>query len=164
MDSIINIGKDSGFKNIDDVEFIHDSVVVKRSKVHGRGVFATKDILAGQLVERFPLLPLLFRVRYQGDPQLLMSTLVHTTCPCEECKNHGWQMYQQGGCGMFYNHQDNQNANIKANWEMYYVEIEAIKTIKEGEEVYIHYGHNYPWEISGLNKVTIESSSPNEDN
>ena len=157
MDSLITL-TDSEFKSFDDIEYEGSRVKVKRSRVHGRGVFAKETILANELIERFPIVPMAFRVRYHGDTMLLSSTLIHTTCPCEECKQHGWKMYMQGGYGMFYNHQDTNNAIVRVHWDMLYAEIKAINAIPEGTEVYVHYGNNYPWEMAGIEKVTIESS------
>jgi hypothetical protein len=157
MDSLITL-TESEFTSFDSVVYEESRVKVGKSRVHGRGVMATETILANELVERFPLVPLAFRIRYQGDPMLLSSTLIHTTCPCEECKQHGWKMYMQGGNGMFYNHQDTNNAVVRVNWDMLYVEVKAIAPIPAGTEVYIDYGNNYPWEVSGIEKVTIESS------
>jgi hypothetical protein len=157
MDSLITL-TESEFTSFDSVVYEESRVKVGKSRVHGRGVMATETILANELVERFPLVPLAFRIRYQGDPMLLSSTLIHTTCPCEECKQHGWKMYMQGGNGMFYNHQDTNNAVVRVHWDMLYVEVKAIAPIPAGTEVYIDYGNNYPWEVSGIEKVTIESS------
>lgn len=157
MDSLITL-TESEFTSFDSVAYEESRVKVGKSRVHGRGVMATETILANELVERFPLVPLAFRIRYQGDPMLLSSTLIHTTCPCEECKQHGWKMYMQGGNGMFYNHQDTNNAVVRVHWDMLYVEVKAIAPIPAGTEVYIDYGNNYPWEVSGIEKVTIESS------
>ena len=157
MDSLITL-TESEFKSFDEIEYEGSRVKVERSKVHGRGVFAKETILANELIERFPIVPMAFRVRYHGDPMLLSSTLIHTTCPCEECKTHGWKMYMQGGCGMFYNHQDTNNAVVRVHWDMLYAELKAINSIPAGKEIYVHYGNNYPWQIAGMEKVTIESS------
>jgi hypothetical protein len=157
MDSLITL-TDSEFDSFADIVYNSTRVNIGMSKVHGRGVMATETILANELIERFPLVPCAFRVRYHGDPMILSSTLIHTTCPCDQCKEHGWKMYLQGGCGMFYNHQDTNNAVVRVNWDMLYAEVKSITTIPQGKEVYVDYGSNYPWELSGMEKVTIESS------
>ena len=160
MDSIVDIAAKQDFQNLEDVEFVSQKLEVKMSPVHGRGVF-TKDILkSGQLIERYPLMPMAFRLRYHGDPMLLSNVLIHTSCPCPDCKTHGPSMFMQGGNGMYYNHQDSNNAKIRVNWDFLYAEIVATKIIRQDQEVYIDYGKNYPWEIRGMNKVTIEKSSP----
>ena len=37
-------------------------------------------------------------------------------------------------------------------------ELKAINSIPAGKEIYVHYGNNYPWQIAGMEKVTIEVS------
>ena len=157
MDSIVTL-TDSEFDSFKDIVYDSSRVEVGTSRVHGRGVFAKETILANELVERFPIVPCAFRVRYQGDPMILSSTLIHTTCPCDECKNHGWKMYMQGGFGIFYNHQDRNNSILRVNWDMLYAEVKSIGVIEAGKEVYVDYGNNYPWEMAGIEKVIIESS------
>ena len=158
MDSIIDIKDSKDFTGIGDVKLEISNVRIGASAIHGRGVFATKNFIMNEVVERFPIVPLAFRLRYQGDPMLLSTALIHTTCPCDDCKKHGWSMFLQGGNGMFYNHQDSNNSIIKVNWELLYGEILTQKVIKEGEEITINYGKNYPWGMTGMEKVTIESS------
>ena len=64
----------------------------------------------------------------------------------------------QGGFGIFYNHQDRNNAILRVNWDMMYAEVKSIGVIEKDKEVHVHYGNNYPWEMAGIEKVTIESS------
>jgi len=156
MDTILEIKNDKR----DWSEIVFDpatSLEIRKSQIHGRGVFATKNIVAGDVIETFPLVPLRFRLRYIGDPQIICNTLIHSTCPCEDCKEHGYAAYMSAGNGMFYNHQDDHNAELHVEWNLLYCEVRARKNIKPDSEIFINYGKNYPWEIAGISKITLES-------
>jgi len=117
-------------------------IKVGNSKVQGRGVFATEDIKQGELVERCPMVIMAHRMNYHKDPTI-WSHMFTNTCPCEECKKHGGHFLMVLGYGQIYNHQDDNNAQIKFALKEQYADIIALKDIGKGEEVFVSYGPNY---------------------
>ena len=75
---------------------------------------------------------------------------------CEECKKHGYSAFLASGNGMFYNHQDDNNAVLHVNWDTLYAEVKATKLIQAESEIFLDYGKNYPWELTGNQKITLE--------
>lgn len=117
-------------------------IVVGGSKVEGRGVFATDNIKEGELVERCPMVVMAHRMNYHKDPTI-WSYMFTSTCPCEECKRHGGHFLMVLGYGQIYNHQDNNNAQIKFFLKEQYADITALRDIKKGDEIFVSYGPNY---------------------
>jgi hypothetical protein len=129
---------------IPSVEFYSPSkVIIKPSSIHGRGIFSTQDIQEGEIVERCPMVPLGFRSRYHNDPQIYKYLYSQPTCPCNECKNHGFIFHMVLGYGMLYNHQDNANTEWKFDFPNSFADVVAIKDIKSGEEIFVDYGTKY---------------------
>lgn len=155
MDTILDIKNDK--RSWDEIVFeSNPNLEVRKSLVHGRGVFATSNIVSGDVIEIFPLVPLMFKLRYIGDPQIICNAIIHSTCPCEECKKHGYSAFLASGNGMFYNHQDDNNAVLHVNWDTLYAEVKATKLIQAESEIFLDYGTNYPWELTGNQKITLE--------
>lgn len=155
MDTITEILNDD--RKLSEIAFEPETgVMVSASKIHGRGVFATKHFVRGDVIETFPTIPLAFRLRYVGDPVLISNTFINTLCSCNDCKAHGYQMYLGGGNSIFYNHQSDSNAELHMNWSKYYGEIRASSVIEEGTEITINYGKNYPWEMLGTSPIELE--------
>lgn len=145
-------------KNID-IEFINPSkIIIRLSELHGRGVFATKDIEVDEIIERCPLVPLGFRSRYHSDPQLYRYLYSQPLCPCTECQNHGFIFHMVLGYGMIYNHQDSPNAIWKFNWEHSYADIIANKDIKAGSEIFVSYGSKY---FHNREKIELDNAKNN---
>lgn len=132
-------------KEIDDqYNYIAPSkIILKKSEIHGRGVFATKDIDIDELVERCPLVPLGFRSRYHSDPQIYNYLYSQPPCDCKECQSHGFIFHMVLGYGMIYNHQDNANTIWKFNWANGYADVIANKPIKCDDEIFVDYGSKY---------------------
>lgn len=135
---------DSKEKNQQFYDYITPSkIIIQKSAIHGRGVFATKDIETDEIIERCPLIPLGFRSRYHTDPQIYRYLYSQPMCPCTECQNHGFIFHMVLGYGMIYNHQDQPNAVWKFNWENAYADVVANKDIKINEEIFVSYGSKY---------------------
>ena len=122
------------------------------SSLEGRGVFATEDIVPGEIVERAPLVVMGFRMNYHKDPAI-WNYMFTNTCPCEDCKKHGGHFLMVMGYGQIYNHQDDNTAEIRFDLKNQIADIVAIKKIKKGEEIFVNYGPNY---FKNKNKITIE--------
>ena len=155
MDTIIEILNDD--RNVSEILFEpQNGVFIRPSKISGRGVFADKNYVKGDVIETFPVIPLAFRLRYVGDPVLISNSFINTLCACEDFKAHGYQLYLGGGCSIFYNHQRKHNAELHMNWSKYYGEFRASSVIKKETEITIDYGRNYPWDMLGVSPVELE--------
>lgn len=126
------------------LEYFHtDKVKMGDSPIHGRGVFATKFISKGEIIERCPMVQMANRSKYQLDAQVWNYMYAQPPCDCYDCKNHGFLFFMVGGYGMMYNHQESPNALWKFNYTQLLADVVAVKDINAGEEVFIHYGNAY---------------------
>lgn len=124
-------------------EFLqYKKIKIGYSKIHFRGVFATENIEPDEIIERCPMVPLDFRVKYHKDPQIF-NYLYTNYCPCEECKNHGAKLMMVLGYGMIYNHKDTPNTVWKFDNKNLVADVVATMPIKAGEEILVSYGENY---------------------
>lgn len=104
---------------------------VKRSKLGGRGVFATKDIRKGEVIERAEI------IRFKrGDNKHLEQTAI-----LDYYFDDGKRgTYLALGNGSLYNHADDPNCFVLMNTDskdrLVYM---ARKPIKKGEEITFHY-------------------------
>jgi SET domain-containing protein len=136
-------------------------IVVKMSDPQmGLGVFATENIEAGEIVERCPMIQMTWRSKYHGDSQISKYLYSDKSCDCMQCKIHGHHMFMVLGYGMIYNHQDEPNTEWKFNWQNLVADVIALKPIKAGQEIFVHYGSSY---FNSRSKVTVsEDSSSNQ--
>ncbi len=119
-------------------------IIVKMSKPElGLGVFATEDIKVGELIERCPMIQMAWRSRYLHDPVISKYMYSDAGCNCEHCQLHGHHMFMVLGYGMIYNHQDDPNTEWRFNYRNLLGDVVAIKPIKTGEEIFVHYGSSY---------------------
>lgn len=130
--------------------------------IGGRGVLATADISAGELIERCPMVKMAWRSNYLKDP-VIWQYLYSQRCNCNDCKNHGSTFYMVLGYGMIYNYQDIPNADWKFEYDKLYADVIANKDILKGEEIFVSYGSGY---FSGdRNKITVNpKTDPIPDN
>jgi SET domain-containing protein len=126
------------------LEFIQSKkIILGKSSIEGRGVFATEDIFSGEIIERCPMIQMDYRSKYQLDPQIFNYMYAQLPCPCGDCQKHGYVIHMIGGYGMMYNHQDNCNAKWKFNYRQLLSDVIAITDIKAGNEIFINYGNAY---------------------
>jgi hypothetical protein len=123
--------------------FINDKIRIAKSDIHGRGVFAVKDIPEGEIVERCPMVPLAFRSRYHSDPQIYNYLYTQPICPCNDCKNHGFIFYMILGYGMMYNHQDDANTTWRFDYTNMFADAISNRDIKTNDEIFVDYGTKY---------------------
>jgi hypothetical protein len=122
----------------------HSSKVeVRRSPVHGYGVFAKEDIQAGELIEQSKLLKLGWRSHYNNDPVLKDYVWGNRKCKCDECKTHGVHQYLALGFGSLYNHSEAPNTKKKNDFAAEIITITAIEPIAKDQEIFVSYGHKY---------------------
>ena len=122
------------------------NIVIKKSPIHGWGVFASKKIKENEIIE----------VCYPVDMELDISE------PSEILERYRFN-WPQGltptklvlptGYGMIYNHSEKPNANWRSNFDNETFEFYALRDIEEGEEIFTWYGGVNYWD--GIKSTTI---------
>jgi len=119
-------------------------IYVKKSKIHGRGVFAGQDIATGQVIEVAPiiLLPreeqlihnLEFFEKAEHLPDLtsVLSDYMYEAT--------GGKFALALGYASLYNQSDTPTASFTLNEETLSITIEALADIKANKEILINYG------------------------
>ena len=129
---------------LDNTYYQPSNIIVKVSSPEiGLGVFATRDIKEGELVERCPMIQMAWKSNYLRDPQIFAYLYSNSKCPCEDCKRHGNSMFMVLGYGMLYNHKDEPNTKWNFNFKNLIGDVTALKPIKAGEEIFVSYGSKY---------------------
>ncbi len=120
-------------------------IEVRRSPLHGWGVFALEDIPAESVIETAPGIKI---------PRELLSTCYYIVIadgmPPEDLQldQYGiwWPNDQvcipQGWVGL-YNHSDEPSSEFDHNYELDTVSVRSIRDISAGEEITVHYGQNW---------------------
>ncbi len=106
----------------------HSNIAVKKSPIHGYGVFAVEDIPEGAIIEECYALKI---------NQHEKEVLVDYTFSAGE---YFWLVL---GNGSIYNHSNVRNAKYEFNIENCLVVFSALRPIKKGEEIFISYGENW---------------------
>jgi hypothetical protein len=125
------------------IKFFTNGLYIQNSDVHGRGVFSERSFNKDDVLEVFPLTPMGFRTRYQGDFGVLTHGFIHDKCPCEECKRHGYVIYLGMGYSSGYNHQDEPNAEMIIDFASLSGTVRALKNIEKDSEIFIKYDNNH---------------------
>lgn len=110
------------------------SLEIRRSGLHGWGVFAAKKISSGDVLEEVPF------QRLGMDSMALESVRYYWP------RNEPWEgMAVPAGFAMLYNHSEDANADWETVEEDLLFRFFAIRDIRVDEEILIDYGGNYPW-------------------
>ncbi len=117
-------------------------VEVRKSPIHGYGVFAKELIEAEELIEECRLLKLGYRANYNHDP-VLKDYVWAGRDDGEQTKLHGVNQYLALGLGVLYNHADEPNTIQDLNFEMEIMTIKARQAIQKDEEIFVSYGKKY---------------------
>ena len=110
-----------------------NKTIIKKSKIPGagRGVFATKDIRKGELIEKIEVIP----ISKKEVEHIIATNLCNYHY---EFKDH---FAIALGHGSLYNHsKERPNADVYDNKD--HMLMKAIKNIKAGEEITFDYGYN----------------------
>ncbi len=118
-------------------------IEVRKSVVHGYGVFAKEAIEEGELIEQNRLLPLAARSKYTVDAVLKDYVWMNKSCQCDECKKHGYRQYLALGFGSLYNHANEPNTKQDVNFQTEIITIKAGRQIKQNDEIFVNYGKSY---------------------
>lgn len=110
-------------------------IEIKKSTVHGHGVFASHDISVGEVIEESRMFRLGWRSTYQKDPVLVRYVIADTTCKCRDCSVHGPSVYMPLGYGGLYNY--GFDSNIRAEFDFMNLKMKIIATenISAGTEL-----------------------------
>lgn len=120
-------------------------ITLKSSDIHGLGIFATKKIKKGEVIEESPFMRLPIE---PGESSPLFSNY-RFAWP----KGEGWHSHVVGmGYASYYNHSDNPNAEWNNNLENMTFMFTALTDIKPGEEIFVYYGPETYW-FDGQTKV-----------
>lgn len=118
---------------------VPNKIKIQKSNLHNQGVFASKDILEGEIIEICPLLQLGWRSQYQSDPIVKNYMWVNKSCNCRDCKVNSYITYMPMGYGSLYNHSNEPNVSVEINWAEQTATFKALKTILVEEELLIKY-------------------------
>lgn len=114
-------------------------ICVKQSPKHGFGVFASEDIMEGELLEECPLF-LLDMVRGEISSCMIDYRFNYPKSPDWTHQAISW------GYGSLYNHSNDANADWRNSEKNNTFEFYATKNIKKGEEIFLYYGGVDYWE------------------
>lgn len=106
-------------------------IVVKPSEIHGYGVFATKKIAKGEIIEECPIL--MFSAGFELPP---LGNVLFTW------KNDDTNALPLG-YGVIYNHADVPNAVHYFDEKYDLLGFRALRTIRKNEEILISYSKNW---------------------
>lgn len=119
-------------------KLFQNKLVVKKSLMHGYGVFAGKTIKKGEMIEECYILVSkkenagLIDFYFDANGKYVILT----------------------GFGSIYNHLDEPNADYKINLKKKIATIKAEKKILKGEEIFVSYGQEW-FDSRGLKPINI---------
>jgi len=122
----------SGYKNSSSITT--PSVMIKDTGNHGRGVFATKEFMPGDMIETCPVVYLSPKERTHTEHTILAYYL------------YPWTSTRCGvmvlGYGSIYNHSFTPNAEWQQDFKAKTMNYLAIAKIGKGEEILVNYNGN----------------------
>ena len=118
------------------INFISTSIIIKKKKKKGRGVFARENLEPGTVVEIAPVI-----VMSKQDRVLIDQTLLHDYI-------FEWGASQQECCMSLgyvalYNHSFQANCNYEMHFNRETITITTNREIKAGEELFINYNGDW---------------------
>lgn len=125
-----------------------NKVQVKKSEIHGWGVFATQDIKEGDIIEECPIL---FTPTQRGETNYFLIDYTFQWPKDYEWTNHVIAL----GYGSLYNHSNEPNADWMSDIDKKTFRFFATKSIKNGEEIFIYYGGDEYWN-DGRNHINVK--------
>lgn len=104
-----------------------NKIYIKRSPTHGYGVFASKTIKKGEIIEKC------YTIISKGGDKKLEDYYFDA--------NGKYALLT--GFGIIYNHADEPNADYKINLKTRITTITAARMIRKGEEIFVSYGDEW---------------------
>jgi SET domain-containing protein len=112
-------------------KLFQNKLILQKSKAHGYGVFAGKNMKKGELLEEC------YFILTKGGDKTLDDFYF-------EAKGKGQYKYALfTGFGIVYNHSDEPNGDYFINIKNRVTTFKAKKDIKKGEEIFISYGDEW---------------------
>lgn len=127
---------------------IPKKIELRKSSVHGLGVFTTSFISNGEVIEFCPVI----------DIGLQKGESSHILIDYRFNWPQGTPDYSQvvcAGYGMLYNHSNDANANWRSHVEINCFEFYATRDIYCDEEIFVYYGDSNYW-ADGRNHVEVK--------
>lgn len=110
-------------------------IEIKKSSLHGHGVFAKSDIVEGELVEEARMFRLSWRQAYHRDPVLSRYIFADASCKCRDCQVHGPSLYMGMGYVGLYNYGFDSNIRAEFDYINLKVKLIASENIPAGKEI-----------------------------
>ncbi|BGP18724.1 hypothetical protein JCM10213_009203 [Rhodosporidiobolus nylandii] len=134
----------------------------------GRGVFATADIPAGEVVEISPVL-VLSEEEYSGRKKGEESDGTLRGVEASQLRGYVFTWGRDGsmavalGLGSLFNHSASPNVSYSLDTAQYTISYRAAKPIKAGEELCIFYGHSVRFSGTDAPTSAGESDTPEDE-
>ncbi len=132
---------------------------VSRTADRGRGVFTSRDLKAGEVIEVCPVI-----VFSKKDRLLIDDTFLYEYY--YEWGKNGNKGAIALGYGSVYNHSYQPNARYEPDFELNIMEYIALRDIKAGEEITTNYNYDPEddspvwWEVKNKNKKKKKKQHP----
>ena len=128
-----------------DVLFFNSKIQIRKSPIHGWGVFAKETIYANEILEEIPFLILPIE---KGESSPLFNDYRYNF-PSNDWK---YQVIPLG-FAIYYNHSNSANAGWYTDEENDIFVFISNRQIEKDEEIFIYYGDINYWRDGRLNKV-----------
>ena len=112
---------------------------VKKSNIHGYGVFANENINKGEVLEECHFMSIPYTTVFDKKYNQILD--YGFKYPIEDPSELAWPL----GNGCIYNSSKNNNADWNLDLERRLFIFRAIKDIKKGEEICTYYEDNVEW-------------------
>ena len=134
-------------------------VVIKRSDLHGYGVFATENIQIGEIIEEAAFVLTSYKVKDLIHPEMGEFLLTYP-CSCEECVMRGRPLMFTSGLAIQYNCcRETFDTNVVFYYNLHTRIITTIahSDIEKGQEILASWGDEYydAWVSSNKEKKKI---------
>ena len=125
-----------------------NKIQVRKSQIHGWGVFAIEDINESEIIEECPILRLPVK---RGEINYTLTDYTFTFPKSDDWVNHVIAL----GYGSLFNHSDTPNTIWNSDNEKETLVFIASRQIKKGEEIFIYYGDENYW-ADGRSHVEVK--------
>ena len=123
---------------------INPKIEVRKSSIHGYGVFANADIEIGEILEECHFISIGGTSLREEDKAFLSKNDLGKYMfrfPRNTMQEIAWVL----GIGSIYNSSPKPNANWETNEKRRLFIFKSIKNIQKGEEILINYQHHLEW-------------------
>lgn len=107
------------------------SIKVKKTKKFGRGVYATKNIKSGEVIESSPVV-----ILDSWESDRITSTVINRYV-------FAWKNISALalGFGSIFNHSEDNNVSYRCNYKKNTIDFKTIRDIKKDDQLFIDYGY-----------------------